>query len=189
MTENEYKEKLLSIALAYPKRYRGAKYIRQWDRYYKEKLLIVNEMDLTDVKTALDIGTGVGMLPYILKSKYIDIEGTDISEDITGKMFTEACNVINLKRFELFVKSLTPMNLTKHYDLIISTRTEFDRQENFNWNYFVNDCFNHCNRIFIRTNLGNNRNPFPKNLQDFTTIKVGGWTLSISKKDFINSKI
>lgn len=184
MREADYREALLNIAQAYPKRYRGAKYIRNWDRYYKEKLLLVDQMDLTDIESALDIGTGVGMLPYIFMTKKINVEGTDVTEDITGKMFAEACKVINLKRFELFVKPLTPMNLSKHYDLIVSTRTEFDRQEGFDWNYFVDDCFNHCNRIFIRTNLGNSRNPFPKNLQEFTRMIAGGWTLSMDKQVF-----
>ena len=131
MKLEEYKEKMFEISNRYDKKYRGAKYVRRWDGFWNEKQLVA-DLSLagrTDIKSVLDIGTGVGMLPFIYQQRGLEVEGTDITEEITGKMFIECCELIKLKRFELWVKPNQPMNLTRHYDMIVATRTEFDRQE------------------------------------------------------------
>lgn len=193
MKLEEYKEKMWEIAKRYDKKARGAKYVRRWEDFWDEKQLVAN-LSLagrTDIKSVLDIGTGVGMLPYILNQKGIEVEGTDITEDITGKMFIECCNVINLNRFELWVKPKQPLNLKRNYDLIVATRTEFERQEEFDWNFFVDDCFKYCNRIFIHTNQGGKSNNFSERLKPFafnkdpnTGMKLGRWCFMINKNQW-----
>lgn len=183
LTEEEYKTELYKIISKYPKKYRGAKYIRNWDRFWAEKKQIIDLCNLTNVKTALDIGTGIGMLPYQLMQKGITVEGTDIDEDTTGTMFIEACKLINLTRYELFVNPNKTLNLPKHYDLILSTRTEFDRQQGFDWNYFITDAFNYCNQLFIKTNIGGLINPFPDTIIPFS-FKIAQWSFYIKKEDW-----
>ena len=87
MNTEQYKNKLFSIIQGFPKNDRGIKYIRKWDYYWSEKEYVVNKCNLTNVKSAIDIGTGVGMLPYMLMQKGIKVEGTDIEEEITGPIF------------------------------------------------------------------------------------------------------
>ena len=193
MDLNIYKEKMFDISKKYDKRARGAKYVRHWDDFWNEKQLVANlSLEGGDnIKRALDIGTGVGMLPFIYQQRGIEVEGTDITEDITGKMFIECCNVINLTRFELWVKPKQSLNLKRNYDLIVATRTEFDRQEGFDWNFFVDDCFKYCNRIFIHTNQGGKSNNFSERLKPFafnkdpkTGIKLGRWCFMINKNQW-----
>lgn len=192
MNYQEYKEQMTNIAMKYDKKYRGAKYVRRWERFYDEKSAIVDYIfsKNKNIKSALDIGTGVGMLPYILQQKNVEVEGTDITEDITGTMFTECCNLINLTRYQLYVTPGKSMNLSKHYDLIISTRTEFDRQEGFDWNEFINDAFNFCNVLYIKTNIGSKACPFPESLREFCfnssfklteTVSCEAWSFYLEK--------
>lgn len=187
-----YQEKMWEIAMRYDKKYRGAKYVRRWDRFYNEKLAIIDHVLSKNsfIKSALDIGTGVGMLPYILQQKNIKVEGTDIKEDITGTMFIECCQLINLPRYELYVIPGQSMNLPKQYDLIVSTRTEFDRQEGFDWNFFINDAFNFCNCLYIKTNVGSSASPFPESLKEFSmspkfrlseTVSCEAWSFYLEK--------
>ena len=57
---------MTDIAMQHGKFVRGAKYVRQWDRHFSEKEYMVKKAEefgmLDGVKTAIDVGTGVGML-------------------------------------------------------------------------------------------------------------------------------
>lgn len=193
MNLEQYKEEMWKISQRYAKKYRGAKYVKQWDKFWNEKQLVA-DLSLegrNDIKSVLDIGTGVGMLPFIYQQRGIEVEGTDITEDITGKMFIDCCNLINMKRFELWVRPNQPMNLSRHHDMIVATRTEFDGQEGWNWNFFVDDCFKYCNRIFIHTNQGGKSNNFSERLKPFafnkdpnTGMKLGRWCFMINKNQW-----
>ena len=69
MNLTEYKQKMIGISKKYDKKYRGAKYVRCWDDYWNEKQLVA-DLSLSgkpDIKSVLDIGTGVGMLPFIYR--------------------------------------------------------------------------------------------------------------------------
>lgn len=166
MNDIEYKNKMFEIVSKYPKKFEGAKYIRKWDEFWIEKNNVVNSTpNLDNIKTALDIGTGVGMLPYLLKKRGITVDASDLDDALTGKLYTECCDIINLKKFELDIKPNTPMNLKKTYDVIYATRTVFDRQEGWSWKYFIDDCFNYSRIVHIKTNLKTNN--FPDYLQPY----------------------
>lgn len=192
MKLEEYKEKMFGISNRYDKKYRGAKYVRRWDDYWNEKQLVA-DLSLagrTDIKSVLDIGTGVGMLPFIYQQRGLEVEGTDITEEITGKMFIECCELIKLKRFELWVKPNQPMNLTRHYDMIVATRTEFDRQEGWNWEFFITDCFKHCDRIWFKLNEGGSIKKYDTWFKKILFNKkpdgtpIGHWCLKIDKSEW-----
>lgn len=192
MNNEIYKQKMFEIVSRYPKKFEGAKYIRKWDEFWEEKNNVVNSTpNLSNVRTALDIGTGVGMLPYLLKEKGISVDATDLNDELTGKLYTECCDLIDLKKFELIIKSNEPMSLKKSYDVIYATRTVFDRQENWNWKFFIDDCFTHCETVHIKTNLKTNN--FPDYIQPFlwkfknqiTGIPYGQFLITIEKKNWV----
>jgi len=192
VTYEKYKQKMMEISMRYHKKYRGVKYVKRWDDFWKEKQLVV-DLSLAgrnDIKSVLDIGTGVGVLPYIYKQRGLEVEGTDITEDITGTMFTECCNLIGLKRYELWVKPKQPMNLPRNYDMIVATRTEFDRQEGFDWNYFLDDCFKHCNRVFFKLNEGGSIKKYDPGFQKLLFNRkpdgspIGHWCLILDKQQW-----
>ena len=196
MNQEQYKATMWEIALRHDKKARGAKYVRRWEHFWDEKQLVADlSLDgRTDIKSVLDIGTGVGMLPFIYRQRGIEVEGTDITEDITGPMFIECCELINLTRFELWVIPNQPMNLTKHYDMIVATRTEFDRQEGFDWAYFLDDCFKHCDRVWFKLNEGGSIKKHDSWFQQIIFNKkkdgsaIGQWCLDMNKEDWIKIK-
>ena len=118
---NEYQDILTEIAYKYDKNARGAKYIRKWSKFFAEKNFIIETAQrfgfLDRVKTAIDIGTGVGVLPYLLKKQSIAVEGTDIDLSTTGPMFRECCDVINLKVHYLCIYNNTKMVFPGKYDI------------------------------------------------------------------------
>jgi len=184
LSYDEYKSKLWEICLKYPKKNSTTKYIRQWDRYYDEKEKIINLLDLTNVKTALDIGTGVGHLPYLLMKKNITVDTTLPLSLLDEPLYIESCNLIGITPKNLVIKSRTPLNLEKKYDLITAIGTTFDAQtSNFDWGYFFEDCFQYCNQIFIRSNSGKNTPPPPfKNHKWFYFLHYGNkWSIHLHK--------
>jgi len=192
MKTDQYKQQMFDIASRYDKKYRGAKYVRQWDKFWNEKQLVA-DLSLSgrsNVKSILDIGTGVGMLPFVYQQRGIEVEGTDITEDITGKMFIECCELINLKRFELWVTPNQPLNLSKHYDMIVATRTEFDRQEGWDWKYFLDDCFKYCDSIFFKLNDGASKRKYNPDFAKLLFNKkpdgspIGHWCLKLDKAEW-----
>lgn len=185
MNIDEYKKQLEILTEKYPKKYRGTKYIKNWDYHWEEKKKIIDLADLSGVKTALDIGTGMGILAYQLQQRGIDVEATDIDVDTTGYLFKEATNLINLPVHYLKIFPKTPIDLPKKYDIVFSTRTEFDRQDGFCWEWFLNDCFEYTNQIVIKTNRGNKTNPFPQRLHRYS-IKDETWIICLKKQEFFS---
>ena len=57
----------------------------------------------------------------------------------------------------MYIYNNKPMKFPGNYDLLIASRTEFDREfltpgEQFNWQYFLDDAFQYVNKVFIKTN-------------------------------------
>lgn len=203
MNEIEYKNKLFQIIKGHDKSTRGIKYIRKWDYYWTEKEFVLDKCDLTNVKTAIDIGTGVGMLPFLLQQKGISVEGTDIEEEITGPIFKKCCDLINLKVHHMYINNGEPMNFPGTYDLFIATRTEFDREalqpgEKFDWQFFFNDVFKYVNQVFIKTNNAGSGKGYPVWMRKYlwnpskeAPIKkpFRAWYVIINKQEWLNDSL
>tara|TARA_A100001035_G_scaffold245462_1_gene213776 strand:- start:557 stop:1183 length:627 start_codon:yes stop_codon:yes gene_type:complete len=199
MNTEQYKNKLFSIIQGFPKNDRGIKYIRKWDYYWSEKEYVVNKCNLTNVKSAIDIGTGVGMLPYMLMQKGIKVEGTDIEEEITGPIFKKCCDIIGLKVHHMYINNNQPMDFPGYYDLFIATRTEFDREalqpgEQFNWEFFFNDVFKYVNQVFIKTNNAGSGKGYPAWMRKYlwnptkekpTKKPFRAWYIIINKQEWL----
>lgn len=190
MTPDDYKKTMQEIAKKYHKMHRGAKYINHWDWYWLEKTHIADTVNLDGISTALDIGTGIGMLAHVLRNKGIDVEGTDIDEESTGPLFKECCDSIGLVRHYLKIEPQVPMQIG-NYDLLIATRTEFDRQfsSEQDWTFFVDDAMKHCKRLFIKFNVtGKSAPPFaPESVKKYMWFARGlgkprrAWYLQIDR--------
>ena len=203
MDLTQYKEQMTDIAMQTGKFVRGAKYVRQWDKHFSEKEYMVKKAEefgmLTDVKTAIDIGTGVGMLPYVLMQKGIHVEATDIEEEVTGPMFKKCCDLINLKRHHLYIYNGKPMDFPGKYDLFIASRTEFDREflepgETFDYIFFLNDVFQYVDKVFIKTNNAGSGKGYPDWLVPYLYNPGGegvgkpyrAWYIHITKEQWLN---
>jgi len=202
MNVSEYKAKLFDIVLKYNKFSRGAKYVRHWDIHFSEKEFIVERAKkygfLDNVNTAIDIGTGVGMLPYVLMQEGIHVEATDIEEEITGPIFRECCDLLELNVHHMYIYNNKPMKFPGNYDLLIASRTEFDREfltpgEQFNWQYFLDDAFQYVNKVFIKTNNAGSGKGYPKYLRKYLwnpqSEGLGkpyrAWYVMVDKKDWV----
>ena len=199
LSEQDYKKTLFSIIQSKNKNDRGVKYIRKWDYYWNEKKYVIEKCDLQNVKTAIDIGTGVGMLPFLLQQKGIHVEGTDIDEETTGPIFKKCCDIINLKVHTLYINNNKPMDFPGKYDLFIATRTEFDREalppgELFNWEYFFNDVFKYVNQVFIKTNNAGSGKGYPPWMRKYlwnptkeipTKKPFRAWYVILNKQDWL----
>lgn len=197
MTLDEYKQKLQEIAKKHSKFERGVKYINRWDYYLKEKQFILQQINFKNIKTALDIGTGIGVLPVLLQQKGIIAEGSDIDEEITGPLFKECCDVAGFKRFSLCIKPQTAMNIDT-YDLILASRTEFDRQFTCeeDWLFFIDDAMKHCKLLFLKLNTaGKSPGCVPKWIKDQYMFwprgqgkPIRAWYLKVDSKSWKKSR-
>ena len=201
MNEEQYKDSLFNIVSKYDKFTRGAKYIRHWDIHFSEKQFIVERAKkygfLDNVNTAIDIGTGVGMLPYVLQKEGIHVEATDIEAEITGPIFKKCCDLINLKVHHMYIYNNKKMEFPGKYDLLIASRTEFDREfltpgEQFNCSFFLDDAFNYVTKVFIKTNNAGSGKGYPSYLRKYLwnpqNEKLGkpyrAWYVMVNKKDW-----
>lgn len=192
MAPSEYRTKLETLVRKYRKNDVGAKYILNWDIFWEEKSHFVKLIDEGTIKSSLDIGTGIGMLPYLLQQKGIYVEGTEISEQMNDGLYTECCDLIGLKRHVVEILPNQPMNLTRKYDLILASRTIFDRQKGFDWSFFIDDCFKHCNTVLFKMNHVGRASVYPskvrpflfKNPQEHKVIRKS-WFIKINKSEWV----
>jgi hypothetical protein len=89
-------------------------------------------------------------------------------------MYQEIFAHMKTPRHMCEIKNKTPIVLPKHYDMITMTRTVFDREEmegpeKFDYEFFLNDIFQYCDRIFWKTNYQNlkSKKLFPESVQPF----------------------
>ena len=138
MNIDEYKEILKTIEQKYWKDRKGnkshdpnaTKYSKNFWNYYNEKQFCLEHMDLTDVKSVLDIGAGAGLLCVLLKHWYkLKVEATDIKQTFNGGLYQEIFAHLKIPRHLLKIENRKPIALPKTYDMITMTRTVFDREE------------------------------------------------------------
>ena len=208
MNNEEYRSTLLEISKRHGKKVPGAKYIHKWDMYMLEKQFCVDNMNFEGVNSVLEIGCGMGMLAYLIREQkgITDIELTDVDEffDHTDKggLYKDCCDVLGLKRFVMYVNMNEPMKLDRQYDMIVATRTVFDREclepgTIFNYEYWFDDCFKYCKRVFVKTNFAGGGKSFPDYLRPYLWWPTGpngeslgkprrGWYIRVDKEQWEN---
>jgi hypothetical protein len=139
-------------------------------------------MDLDDVETVCDIGAGVGLLGVLLNQWYnIEVEATDVKATFDGGIFQQMFAKMKTPRHLLEIKNKQSIVLPNHYDMITITRSVFDREELpngyknkypdelFDYEYFLDDIFKHCNKLFWKTNWQSwaTQKVFPESVQPF----------------------
>ena len=173
-----------------------------------EKQFCVDNMNFDGVNSVLEIGCGMGMLAHLIQEQkgINDIELTDVDEffDATDKggLYKECCDVLGFKRFVMYVNMNEPMKLDRQYDMIVATRTVFDREclepgTIFNYEYWLDDCFKYCKRVFVKTNFAGGGKSFPDYLRPYLWWPKGpndeslgkprrGWYIRVDKDDWEN---
>tara|TARA_B110000285_G_C14821971_1_gene466959 strand:+ start:57 stop:683 length:627 start_codon:yes stop_codon:yes gene_type:complete len=206
VTEQEYLDLLLDKLGGMPgKRTDGAKIIRGFSKYYDEKQQFVKNYNWQHITTAIDIGTGIGILPWMLMQKGISVEATEIDYELKkpNGTYKKCCSAIDLKVHSMYVNNNVPMNFPGKYDILVANRTMFDREalapgEIFNWKFFLNDAFQYVDHVYIKTNIGSKTPPgftttYAKSkehwLKEFVFKNYGKWHIKISKDEFRESVI
>ena len=191
--EKDYYKLLIHHLGGLPKkRTMGAKFMRGFPRYLEEKKAFVNLYDWSNIRSAIDIGTGIGLLPWLLMQKGIKVQATEITEEIENLngTYRKCCNAIGINLIPLYIHNNTPMRFPGHFDILVANRTVFDREclkpgEKFNWDFFVNDAFKYVNHIFIKTNSGSKTGPgFGTWLENYTFKTNGNWHIKLSKHEY-----
>lgn len=194
MTEEQYKELLLRKLGGMPaKRTDGAKILRGWPRYMDEKRKFVERYDWTGIKTAIDIGTGIGFLPWLLMEKGIKVEATEIDYELSKPdgTYKKCTDAMGLKVHSMYIFNNKAMNFPGKYDILVANRTMFDkdtlpRGERFNWEFFLKDAFQYVDKIYIKSNHGSKRYPAPEWFQPFLFKTDGNWHIDITKEQWKN---
>ena len=188
----------------YPKRERGVKYVRDWQNFWNEKKYYIDQIDWSNVKTALDIGCGIGMTAFMLQQKGIDVEGTDTPEALENTpVFTDCCNLISLKRHPLkILNNGTKTIYPKKYDILVAQRTEFDREalqpgEMFDYEFFLENAFEYFNEVYIKCNHSGKNGPkisaaigpywFNPRITQGLGKPYRAWYLHITKEQWLNT--
>ena len=158
------------------------KYSKNFWNYYNEKQFCIQHMDLDDVETVCDIGAGVGLLGVLLNQWYnIEVEATDVKATFDGGIFQQMFAKMKTPRHLLEIKNKQSIVLPNHYDMITITRSVFDREELpngyknkypdelFDYEYFLDDIFKYCNKLFWKTNWQSwaTQKVFPESVQPF----------------------
>jgi len=158
------------------------KYSKNFWNYYNEKQFCIQHMDLDDVETVCDIGAGVGLLGVLLNQWYnIEVEATDVKATFDGGIFQQMFAKMKTPRHLLEIKNKQSIVLPNHYDMITITRSVFDREELpngyknkypdelFDYEYFLDDIFKHCNKLFWKTNWQSwaTQKVFPESVRPF----------------------
>lgn len=170
----------------------GDKYIKYMRDYMYEKLMFYKLLDIPDNVQVhcLDIGTGSGYFPYILK--YFNHSYVAIDVD-TSSTFNDTIKLLDIDRINYEVESDKPLpNFEKKFDYIIGTRICFNNHNKDNiwyeddWKQFVKHLidvhlkddgaiyfhfnkdkkYNSLNCEFILSHL--TKTPFRNNIAKFT---------------------
>ncbi|NQV44383.1 MAG: hypothetical protein HQ501_05735 [Rhodospirillales bacterium] len=99
----------------------------------------------------MDVGTGAGFLPHILKYNGFDnVDAFDIPEASQG--FDDSCRVLKVTKTEFTIEPQIPMkNFGQKYDIIACGMLQFDNNHNTqsdtwkidDWLFFLKDVHDH----------------------------------------------
>ena len=89
------------------------------------------------------------------------------------------------------------MNLPRKYDMLVATRTVFDRECMppgfvFNYRYWLDDCFKYVDKVFVKTNYQASGKGFQDYIRPFLFFPHGlgkprrGWYIIVTKEQWNN---
>ena len=158
------KNKLYQLASNDPeiKNSKAFKYINYYHVYLSEKSFLIELADLPSNSKCLDISTGIGFLPWLLKVNGHSCDATDI-ENWGLDLDSHKGNQIAFKKIREFLEvHIKPLHIVKEqpisfdtkYDCIFSTRIVFDH----NWRadsykYFVNNMLEYTDKLVLKWNF------------------------------------
>ena len=123
------------------------KYIDDFDNRWANSLLIYRRISTKNPVSVLDIGTGMGYLPYILKHNGYDVTCFDMAG--CAEIFNKSCEILGIKKIDFTIKKCENiMKFNKKFDIINATLLCFNqhRETDFwlkdEWSFFLNDIYN-----------------------------------------------
>ena len=148
------------------------KYCEPGDFFIKEKEHIISTANLNPKSNCLDISTGVGLLPYMLKQKGHMCDATDISVDMLDVDRYKESYTGGLKNFEAYeflrgelgvsvtqYLELVPgetITLPKKYDCIFSTRIVWiDQYSESQYIDLLDNLHQYTDKIVFKFNFDN----------------------------------
>jgi 2-polyprenyl-3-methyl-5-hydroxy-6-metoxy-1,4-benzoquinol methylase len=162
----------------------AVKYIKKFDSYAEEKLRLFRSMGLEQAgtKKILDIGSGLGVFPWICRLHNHHCTLTDVSPH---QIWRKAHRLLQINRNyrDLEIVAYQDIELTQQYDIITAHRTVFDehdyRWHAEEWTWFLKQLapfLTDTGFVFIKTNLTEYipQRPHPKIRQLFAPYLVEG---------------
>jgi len=127
------------------------KYIDNFDDRFIWSLNLYKNIKNSKFKTVLDIGTGMGYIPYIFKHNGYEVSSFDMEG--CSDIFDKSCDILNVYKKSYTIKKYTKIiNFNKKFDLINASLISFNehREKTFwkrkEWVYFLDDIYqNHLN--------------------------------------------
>lgn len=159
MSLRDFKPKLIALAKKVRKEegdIPGLKYIEKWNHFESEKDEIVRlcGLDKSTGKRVLDIGTGMGFLAKKIMDLGHKVLTTDceLPIDHNHSLYRRSRDMLNVECIDDAVKAYIPMKIPGKFDVIVASRTVFDRGSDETdgrhwkikeWKYWLNDVANH----------------------------------------------
>ena len=127
------------------------KYIDNFDDRFIWSLNLYNNIKNSKSRSVLDIGTGMGYIPFIFKHNDYEVSSFDMEG--CSEIFDKSCKILNVDKKNYTIKKYTKIiNFNKKFDLINASLISFNehREQTFwkrkEWVYFLNDIYqNHLN--------------------------------------------
>lgn len=154
-----------SVVKASPAR----KYVDNYYLYVAEKMHAIEHAELKQNSKCLDISTGSGLLPYMLRKLGHTCDATDILDprddmdtDVENGTVTQVDAFTVLRKIHgvsitnLKIEKSMPVKLTSKYDCIFSTRVVWDTgwgKDKENYQIIVNSLLDYADKVVISWNM------------------------------------
>lgn len=153
------------------------KYIDNFPEFLLEKLHVIELAELQTNSACLDISTGAGLLPALLRLDGHTVHTTDIPNALCDldPEFNNEPEYVQIRKmlevdidFRLDVQKQKPLDLKQRYDCIFSTRIVFSKANDDRvWNaddikFFVNNLLDYSDKAVLKWNYSR----IPNHLQD-----------------------
>lgn len=122
------------------------KYIDDFDNRFSFSLNIYKRISTENSSSILDIGTGMGYLPYIFKHNGYNVTCFDMVG--CAEIFNKSCEILGIEKHNFTIKKYERiMNFNKKFDIINSSLLCFNQHKEKDlwlkdeWLFFLNDIY------------------------------------------------